>query len=112
MSHRDRSPGSREPGHGANGEERDRVDAGLALLADVRRRELVDYLSTAGDGTIALEELAEQIGDDDETDRLRRSLYHRHLPKLAAHGVVEFDAERQAVRYVGHERVEEILASL
>lgn len=37
--------------------------------------------------------------DDVDADRLRRlriGLYHRHLPKLAAAGVVDFDPERQS----------------
>jgi hypothetical protein len=37
------------------------------------------------------------------------SLYHTHLPKMAAVGVVSFDPERGEVQYWSVRRIEELL---
>lgn len=54
------------------------------------------------------------VTDDQTTDReqLAIQLYHTHLPRLADHGVVEFDPENQAVRYQPDEQLETVLDSL
>lgn len=66
--------------------------------------ELVDALLRAeADGGIAR---------TDGRDHLLVELHHTHLPKLEAHGVVEYDAESCWVRYQPDERLEAVLDSL
>lgn len=86
----------------------------LTLLADGRRRRLLGTLAD-GSGTTSVGELVTTIGDEDP-ERLRISLYHVHLPRLADLGIVEFDRDSGAVRYPADERVaarvEEAFAAL
>lgn len=72
-----------------------------ALSHTVRRR-VVRVLEETGT-TLSLTELAVELPDesgtaDPESDRVRRrklQLYHRHLPKLSAVGLVKYDADRR-----------------
>lgn len=52
--------------------------------------------------------------DDPTTDRTQLTihLYHAQLPKLADHGVVEFDPENRTVHYQGDEQLESVLDAL
>lgn len=84
-------------------DERLTVDAICALLAHHRRRELVRYLRAADEPvtvTAAAAALAAttadvpEAGDSDAVERTAIALYHVHIPKLAAHDVVEYDRER------------------
>lgn len=76
--------------------ERRSFDACLELLADDRRRRVVQQLRVESDTT--LEALAESLADDDR-ERLTTELHHNHLPKMADHGVLEYDPRSGAVLY-------------
>ena len=54
--------------------------------------------------------LSEQSGD--VTTRIQRSLYHVHVPKLEAEGVVDYDPERQVVTPTGLDRVQPALSAI
>lgn len=90
--------------HETEGRERDEL---FEALTHQHRRRVLAVLRTAGQ-PLTLTALAEELalrsdGDagEDETEGLRVSLYHRHLPKLADTGLVEFDADRKRVALVG-----------
>jgi DNA-binding transcriptional ArsR family regulator len=74
----------------------------FGLLADDHRLHALDYLSRRV-GAVSFEELADRLavreGDDsdDRRDRIRASLVHHHLPRLADTGVVRYDPERGTV---------------
>lgn len=99
--------------------ERD-LDTLLQLLADRRRRQAIHYLRHEADGKTTIDSLADRLhsggsdaGDQTtEREELVIQLYHAHLPKLADHGVVEFDPENGAVRYQPDKQFETVLDSL
>lgn len=72
------------------------------LLADDRRRHVLDYLCRQV-ATVSLGELAEQVaireGDPtyDHYERILTSLYHTHLPRLVDGGMVRYDVEGETV---------------
>lgn len=76
-------------------------------LAHDRRQRVLDVLDDA-ETTLSLSDLARgvarrenarQPGVDGETvRRVRLSLYHWHVPKLADVGLVDYDADRKTVR--------------
>lgn len=82
------------------------IDASWELLADSRRRIAVSVLAER-ESPVALVDLARDVAArENETDprdvpadrveSVAVSLHHRHLPKLADHGVVTYDVERKA----------------
>lgn len=80
-------------------------DTILALLNDQRRRHAVAVLAEREPPT-ALRDLAADIavleadqndGSADATDNIALTLHHSHLPKLDDAGVVDYDAEANAV---------------
>ncbi|MFB6171722.1 MAG: hypothetical protein ABEJ23_04260 [Haloarculaceae archaeon] len=81
----------------------------FSILADKRRRLLLYALQDAA-GEVAVDRLRDQIlaweGETVGRDRSRRhlsiALRHRHLPRLDALGVVDFDADAGVVVYYGH----------
>ncbi len=95
------------------------LDACLDLLADCRRRLVVRELRRESDGT-TVDELVDRLHADRSvpgersTDRvhLASQLHHTHLPKLADHGVVEYDVATGFVRYRSDDQVERVLDSL
>lgn len=66
------------------------------LLADSLRRRSVRALD-ADEGRVALADLAERVADERPVDAVAVQLHHHHLPKLAAHGLVTYDAEANEV---------------
>lgn len=77
-------------------------------LADERRRHALYYLRQHG--TASLDELARHAvvretghppdeRSDDEYERVKSELHHKHLPRLADYGLVEFDPRSEQVRY-------------
>jgi len=76
------------------------------VLADERRRAALSALAER-DGPFGLTELARAVVDrtEDETaapspdslDRMRISLHHKHLPKIADAGLIAYDIDRKAV---------------
>jgi hypothetical protein len=57
---------------------------------------------------------AEQSMKTEPVDRKRIAirLFHVHLPKLMAHGIVEYDSNDGTVRYRPGDRIEEVLDAL
>jgi len=91
----------------------DAVDTTMALLADRRRRAVLQYLED-GDGSATLTELAVEIatreaasepnaisdhGGVSARDRrtARISLHHTHIPKLAAADVIDYESDTETV---------------
>lgn len=96
------------------------VDACLGVLADGRRR-LLGVLRQETTGPTTFDELARRLREERSAtdresapshDQVRPQLTHVHLPKLAAHGVVEYDPAADTVRYRPHGTVEAILDAL
>ena len=75
----------------------------FALLADTDRQcVLMELLET--DGRISVGTLADQLAarrrnhaDELDRERAQLELIHNHLPRLADHGVIEYDRERGIV---------------
>jgi len=87
-------------------------DALFSALADGRRRFVIGALESCG-GSLALADLAAEVADRDEgtdasvSEHVRRveiELYHVHVPKLAAVGLVQFDRDRNVVWLPGQSR--------
>lgn len=89
-----------------------------ALASDPRRailavlEERTSGTSTDADA-ITVEALADAVGSDESDDgtaafraadstRMDIALHHRHLPKLAEAGLVDYDRDEGTVAYVGH----------
>lgn len=75
------------------------------LLSSARRRTVIDVVGAHG-RVVSLDDLTAQVAarenggsavDDQTLDRVRLSLYHKHLPKLAANAVVGFDPDANLV---------------
>ena len=77
-------------------------DGLFALLTHRRRRRVLAVLRDAEE-PLTLEEVAAELagrwGDPEREhlDRVRLSLHHWHLPKLAAAGAVDYDAGERTV---------------
>lgn len=91
------------------------VDPGIpfdticSLLMDGRRRTLLSRLY-GRDRPVTIDRLAADVAAAErrqgapsaaERDRVHRSLYHVHLPKLAAHDVVSYDCDRDVIELTG-----------
>lgn len=115
MSDADSGP-SEGPG-GRQADEREAVaaqlDRAFGLLANHRRRHVLERLRATPDGTASVEELVEYLvaADPDTDDRVRASLalQHEGLPRLDEAGVVDFDRRTGTVSYRGAELIEAIL---
>ncbi len=86
------------------------LDVVMELLAEYRRRHVL-YCLRNSDQPLTAETLAERIIDLDErtTGGDKRAvlteLRHKHLPKMEAAGVIEWEAE--AIRFKGSETLVE-----
>lgn len=95
----------------------ERIDSACSLLADSRRR--VVLYALRGHETVAVDELVEAILRDEgttateqERERVLASLYHKHLPKLADAGVIDYDFEDGTVAPAEMERLEPLLGTV
>ena len=90
------------------------LDTLLDILANERRRFLLEYLWSQPDSVGSFEEATKQIitkigrkqGYQPNHDDVQVDLQHHHLPKLADAGVIEYDIRSQTIRYQEHERLE------
>lgn len=90
------------------------LDAVLEILANERRRYLLEYLWEQPGDVESFEAVTEHTVTElrrkrgcqpDRTD-IRIGLQQHHLPKLADAGVIEYDVRSQTIRYRGDERLE------
>jgi hypothetical protein len=82
------------------------IDTVFELLADDDRRLICLYLMRAAGAVVTLDEIADALADEGERERFAIDLHHRHLPKLAAAGLIEYDARSHTARYWGQPTVE------
>jgi hypothetical protein len=78
------------------------------ILASQRRRTLLSCLAEA-DGPVVVDDLAGAVcgaekrpnrAGDDAAEEVRADIYDRHLPKLTATGIVEYDSMCETVELV------------
>jgi hypothetical protein len=83
------------------------IDDGLELLADERRRLLVDVMRTYGE-ELTLPDAAEEVAVREHGCQVTElsaelvanvyiSLYHDHMPRLVEAGLLDYDQERDLV---------------
>ncbi|WP_340099734.1 DUF7344 domain-containing protein [Salinibaculum salinum] len=95
-------------------------DAVLSAVANERRREVLRILVAADEEQLPLDTLVNRLverlrEEDDELpvdeyrQRVRTELYHSHLPKLEACGMVVHDTETKQVKNVTGELGQELL---
>lgn len=94
------------------------LDACLDLLSHRHRRRTVQELRNGSNGEATIEEIVDAIREDSAGARTRQrvdgkrlavELRHTHLPKLAAHDLVQYNADRGIVRYRPDAYVENVL---
>ncbi|RKD95604.1 DUF7344 domain-containing protein [Halopiger aswanensis] len=92
------------------------LDAHLDILANERRRYLLEYLwdqpGHVGSFEAATKHTISQHGQkygwQPNHDDIQVDLQQHHLPKLADAGLIEYDIRSQTIRYRGNDRLEEI----
>jgi len=103
-----------EPGE----EARPFIDDVFGVLADWRRREVCRFFVETGAETASVDDLAMLVagcrpadaeGPPPAHDELVAVLAERHLPRLDAAGVVDYDTRSGTVRYWGQPTVEKWL---
>jgi DNA-binding transcriptional ArsR family regulator len=93
------------------------LDAMLEILANRRRRHLIEHLHEAPDNNVSFEQAVRHVvervsvqdGEQPNRNEVEVSLQHKHLPRLADAGVLEYDLRSQTIRYRPDERLEELL---
>jgi len=92
-------------------DEDDDIDTTFELLADRRRRAVLEVLRTAPRGALEVPALVDAVATEcgGDAEALESVLYHHHLPKLDSAGVVEFDRQEGVVVYDSHPLVERCL---
>lgn len=92
------------------------LDDDLRLLADNYRRQILRYLIAESSETVSFDELIQylrgHVAGESNRETIQTCLYHRHLPTMAEHGVIEYDTRSGSVRYRPHDRIETILECL
>ncbi|WP_276301724.1 DUF7344 domain-containing protein [Halorussus lipolyticus] len=92
------------------------LDATFDALANRRCRVLLRHLAESDDALVVNDlagRLADELDDEAATERrLRTSLHHTHLPKLADAGLVEYDLDRGLVRFCDESRFEELAPTI
>lgn len=95
------------------------IDTYLELVANEYRRETLQLLRGDGDDEITLDALLDHLsrdggpntGQSEDRKQLALRLQHIHLPKLAAHDVIEYDPEGGHIRYRPDSSLETVLES-
>ena len=99
----------------------DSFDACLALVANRRRRRLLEQLRHTENGEMPIDDLVDQLHQADpdfagerqmDRNQLTVELNHCHLPKLSDHGIVEHDQDRGTIEYRPDEQTEAVLDGL
>lgn len=98
---------SAEPLEGDRAATTPTIEDVFELLADEVRREVCLYFTSTPEAVLTVEDLLSVLGDGRrDRDRLAIDLHHRHLPKLDAAGLIEYDARSKTARYWGQPTVE------
>lgn len=84
-------------------------DTVMELLSSSRRRAVLYFLCSNGDGSVSLETLVDEVlelgselatGGESTTEQdISISLYHHHLPRLEDAEIIQFDRDTETVRY-------------
>jgi len=85
------------------------IDDVFDLLANADRREVCLYLMDQEAGVVTVDRLVSALCDPDSEKDPRRygiDLHHRHLPKLADAGIIDYDSRSNTARYWGQPTVE------
>ena len=85
----------------------------LGNLSSEYRRQVVAYFLATEERIASLSDVAEYVhveSDDGGTalDEVKIQLHHAALPKLAAAGVLDYDARSRTVRYRGEPTLEDV----
>lgn len=95
------------------------LDRLFKLLANERRRRILFYLDGKEGDVASIVELIDYVVvheaesvDDLTSDEVAIALYHKHLPKLADAGLIEYDARSRTVRYRGDGAIGEHLHAI
>ena len=98
----------------------DPLDECLELVADRNRRRIIQHLRNVTEREVDIDTLIDHLHDGEPISVAERpsrtqtsiQLHHDHLPKLEYHGVIEYESEREVVRYRSDAEIESILDSL
>lgn len=89
------------------------INVRFGLLDHYERRCVVRFLQETEAGYAWLAEMVSHLGKQESTpddpDAIEASLYHAHLPKLAALDSFEFDARSGMARYDGDDLIDTLL---
>jgi len=90
----------------------DKTDTYLQLVADRRRRHLLQTLRE--EDTASVDDLAGKLASDGgaSPERVAVDLHHNHLPKLADEEIVEYDSRSNTVRYSPPKQFEAVAETL
>ena len=89
----------------------------LQLMANRRRRDILEHLIAMPSTVVSFDELIEDIGTvdppsgrsyRDANSRALAELTHVQLPILAESNVIEYDLQSETIRYYPSERVERL----
>ncbi|WP_458191012.1 DUF7344 domain-containing protein [Haladaptatus sp. NG-WS-4] len=92
------------------------LDTYFDLLADKWRRHLLYYFADTTAHTVTVDELVTHLVHRVDTaaslgkKRVNTELRHKHLPKLAAVGVIDYDMQAETVHYYWGTELEEVVA--
>ena len=94
------------------------IDTLCKLFVNAHRRHILLYLSEHAKTAISREQLLDhltEISDESHEDTYRRlsiQLHHVHLPKLADHGLLEYNTGTNSISYNANSRVEKMLEAV
>ena len=98
----------------------DSLDNCLKLVADRDRRRIIHHLRNMAEQEVPIDVLVDRLHDGEEISGAGRHsrnqtsirLHHDHLPELEYHGVIEYEPEREVIRYRSDDEIESVLDSL
>jgi len=88
------------------------LDQTFAALTDFRRRMVVRYFRNSQDRVATITDLARYVAnraEDADFEDVVVALHHKDVPSLVTADVIEYDPQTETVRFVGDERIFELL---
>lgn len=89
------------------------LDDDLRLIADQERRLIIQYFIQESATQASLDDLIEHVVAHTDSDVTRETieltLHHKNLPKLANHGLVEYDPRNGDIRYHSRDRIDRLV---